>query len=229
VIINPYRYGGGGPPPGDPYFTAGMLLNPRNYYRMMALTGPEIDQGFAGDDGGYSGSVVLGEPSLCGDSGDFSVGFTGPGSGAMTATSAFVLNSGGASFGISFLFNPANVSGLKGMVSMGTALPYIRLNGSAIDVLSSQTALLGTFSDPAVASTKSHLLVSFNPTGADYYFNGSASGGHSGGAFTSAATSIYVGNENLSFDNMDGLIDEVMYFDFAPTAGDAAALFAAVT
>jgi hypothetical protein len=132
------------------------------------------------------------------------------------------------SFTIAFVYKPTDTSGLKGLVSFGSGLAYVRANGTALEFLAAQVAFLGSFSGSISAGNRYLIIVTVDATNASqFYLNGSSSGtGSAYGGFGSANT-IYIGSESGGYDGCNGGIDEVLFLRRIITPTEIADLTAA--
>ena len=212
-------------PPALSYYDEVMADSPVLYLRLAETSGDPVNSGSATLGSSSYGSTTKAQASLCGDLGDYSV--LANSSYVTAASSSTLIPANG--FTMECLINPANVSGLKAIMSgPGSGRPYIRLSNNQIEFLRSQVALVGTFSGTVSANTTAHLAVTVTAGGVtNFYLNGAASG--TGSTFSSYPTTqtVYAGREAALYDNFAGYLDEIAVYHTALSAGRIAAHAAA--
>ena len=231
MILNPFVFGGGGG--ATPYYDAIMADSPALYLRLDELTGAPINYGSATLTGGsYVTGSIRGEPSLCGDAGDYAVNIPGTGrvqadfaAGAVfpandfTMEALIVLGSNG--------FRPIMSGHVPSNLSAG--VPLLRVNGNKLNFLRSQVADLGSSTTSLATLTTYHVAVTVSSGGlVTFYLNGAADG--TGSAYASFPTnneSICVGQEQTIYNLFDGIIDEVAVYHTALSGTQLAAHAAA--
>lgn len=226
MLINPFVFGGGGGG-GGAYFAEVMADNPVLYLRLAELAGNPVNSGSVTLTGGSYNSVTRGQPTLCGDAGDYSVtANTSMVSATFASSAVFKANN----FTLEAIIKPSDVSGTRAIISGSVGgCPYMRINNGKLNLLSSQFSDQGSSTTNMTAGNTYHVAVTVQTGGAvAFYINGVAAGtGISFASFTSGNTAAYVGQELGSFDQFIGDLDEVAVYHTALSGARIAAHAAA--
>jgi hypothetical protein len=204
-------------PPPSTYFAEVMADNPLAYWRLAELTGTDaFDLGSTGIDGVYTGTYVLGEPSLCGDAGDFAISIGGTGYVDMGTPAVLKIADTFTYEAIVEPSNPATYRTILAYAAGGCAL--VLSDSNTLQVLKSNNAIRGF----GVSTITARSVVACTVDGAGnllLYVNGVLDAvGTTAGDYGTPGGFLRIGVDISLANPYSGVVDEVAIYGTALSA-----------
>lgn len=209
---------------GTAFYDSVIADNPLSYWRLAETSGATaFAVGSTPANGAYNGSPTRGQPTLCGDAGDFSIALDGISQHVNCGTTGNLNKAGGFTWEAIVIPGAAITS--NSILSHGYQGGYLRVNSSMhIDWISSQVALRGTSTGTLTVGSRAIVGITVDVSGAfTFYINGAASGAGTGPADYNLTTQAFcIGCDRTGGDTptdfFQGRIDEPVVYGTALSA-----------